>query len=299
MTEAHHAWFVLNFSFLCFEFVSNFVLRISDLGELSLLQPSHYTPPMHILLTNDDGIYSPGLEALRDALLRLGTVDVISPAVEQSGVSHSITYLDPLIVNDIYRNGQLYGRAVHGSPADCVKLGMMEYCKTPPDLVVSGINSGLNIGINVMYSGTVAGAIEGAFFGVTSVAVSLAESRQPDYPRAAQLAVQLIEQLLAQNVDKGSLWNINFPELKSGWPLGVKTMPMGTGQYREIMERRIDPRGRAYFWCGTDPRGGHPHQPDTDVEAIAEGYATITPLHFNLTHTQRLNKFAGHAWRLE
>lgn len=254
---------------------------------------------MHILLTNDDGIYAPGLEALRDALLRLGTVDVIAPAIEQSGVSHSITYLEPLIVNEVFREGKLFGRAVHGSPADCVKLGMLEYCKTPPDLVVSGINAGSNIGINVLYSGTVAGAIEGAFFGVTAVAVSLAESKQLDYTRAADLATRLIEQLLSQQVDKGSLWNINFPELRPGWPLGVKTMPMGTGQYREIMERRIDPRGRAYFWCGTDPRGGHPKQPDTDVDAIAEGYATITPLHFNLTHQQRLARFAAHPWRLD
>src|SRR5262245_49221719 len=152
---------------------------------------------MHILLTNDDGIYAPGLEAMHDALALLGTVDVVAPIVEQSGVSHSITYLEPLIVQEIHRGGKLFGRAVGGSPADCVKLAVLELCRTPPALVVSGINAGANAGINVLYSGTVAGAIEGAFFGITSVAVSLAESDRPDYSRTARLAVGLIEQLLA------------------------------------------------------------------------------------------------------
>lgn len=253
---------------------------------------------MQIVLTNDDGIYAPGLAALREALPRLGDVEVVAPMVEQSGVSHSITYLDPLIVHDIRREGQLFGHAVSGSPADCVKLAVLEISRKTPDLVVSGINSGLNAGINVLYSGTVAGAIEGAFFGITSVAVSLAESDVPDYRRAAHLAVQVIEQLLAAGVPRGSLWNLNFPESRPDWPIGLKTLPMGLERYGEAMERRIDPRGRAYYWSKSNPDAKRRIEPGTDVEALAKGYATLTPLHFNLTDRQRLSEVATIEWKL-
>src|SRR5579872_4864820 len=137
----------------------------------------HFKNNMRILLTNDDGIYAPGLEALHDELLRLGAVDVVAPSVEQSGVGHSITYLEPLLAHDVFRHGRLFGKAVRGSPADCVKIAMLQFCNTAPDLVVSGINAGSNTGINVLYSGTVAGAIEGAFFGIRSIAVSLTDRK--------------------------------------------------------------------------------------------------------------------------
>ena len=129
---------------------------------------------MLILLTNDDGIYAPGLRALEAELRQLGEVVLVSPAVEQSGVGHSITFLSPLIAREEFGlDGKTRrGWAVEGSPADCVKLGIFEFCPRKPDLVVSGINGGLNAGINVLYSGTVAAAIEGAFFGLTSIAVS-------------------------------------------------------------------------------------------------------------------------------
>lgn len=253
---------------------------------------------MRILLTNDDGIYAPGLEAMHDELLRLGPVDVVAPSVEQSGVSHSITYLEPLLVHDVFREGRLFGRAVRGSPADCVKLAMLQFCNTPPDLVVSGINAGANTGINVLYSGTVAGAIEGAFFGVTSVAVSLAECDQPDYPRAARLAAAMIEQILAGTASRGALWNINLPENHPGWPVGAKTVPMGLGRYGEAMERRIDPRGRPYFWTMTTRDRQHPVEPGSDVEGLSEGYITLTPLHFDLTDRQRLSETVEHRWML-
>ena len=254
---------------------------------------------MHILLTNDDGIFAPGLQALHDELLRLGHVDVVAPSVEQSGVSHSITYLEPLLVQDVFRNGKLFGQGVRGSPADCVKLAMLQICNTPPDLVVSGINAGGNTGINVLYSGTVAGAIEGAFFGTTSVAVSLASCENPDYARAARLAVRLIEQLVAGETRPGALWNMNLPESKPGWPIGVKTLPMGLSRYREAMERRIDPRGRPYYWTMNAPQGEHKIEPGTDVEGAIDGYITLTPLHFDLTDRRRLAEAADRTWQLE
>ena len=143
---------------------------------------------MEILLTNDDGIYAPGWRHSERELQRLGDVNVVAPATEQSGVGHSITYLSPLICKEVYEGERRRGWAVEGSPADCVKIGIFKFCPRRPDLVVSGINGGLNAGINVLYSGTVAAAIEGAFFGITSVAVSLEFDEHAQFDKAAALA---------------------------------------------------------------------------------------------------------------
>src|ERR1700719_3449808 len=169
---------------------------------------------VRILLTNDDGIYAPGLKALRAELKKLGDVTVVAPATEQSAVGHSITLLTPLLVQEVMdEDGQLLGWAVEGRPADCVKLALLELLPEPPDLVVSGLHAGSNARINVLYSGTVAAAIEGAFFHRTSIAVSLEYTKpQPlDFPRAAALARQVIEQILAHRPAAGSLFNVNIP----------------------------------------------------------------------------------------
>lgn len=251
---------------------------------------------MEILLTNDDGIHAPGLHALAEALQRLGNVTLVAPALEQSGVGLSITYLHPLLAREEFRDGKHYGWAVQGSPADCVKMGMLEFCPRKPDLVVSGINSGSNLGINVLYSGTVAGAIEGAFFGVTSVAVSLSVLSTPDYPQAATLAVPLIETLLDRNVPAGSLWNMNFPQSKPAGPRGVKVVPMGVKRSREKLEKRTDPRGRAYYWSGVETLADTTADVGTDIHEVANGYATITPLHFDLTEHARIADLEDLNW---
>lgn len=253
---------------------------------------------MRILLTNDDGIHAPGLKAMHEALLERSDyeVQVVAPALEQSGVGLSITYLHPLMVHEEFRNGTHFGWAIHGSPADCVKLGMLEYCKEPPDLVVSGINSGSNAGINVLYSGTVAGAIEGAFFGVTSIAVSQAVRTPPDYLRAARTAVNLIEQILETQPKKGSLWNMNFPEWEPGPPKGVKIVKMGVKRHQDVMEKRIDPRGRPYFWSGLDPIKNHAMEPGTDLKELSEGFITLTPLHFDLTEHKTVKNLERRQW---
>lgn len=145
---------------------------------------------MRILLTNDDGIYAPGLAALQKMLARLGEVHLVAPATEQSGVGHSITFLEPLVCKQVFDQEVFRGYAVEGSPADCVKLGISQLVKAPIDLIVSGINGGLNAGINVLYSGTVAAAIEGAFFRFNSIAVSLEYDPHADFEMAARLAVR-------------------------------------------------------------------------------------------------------------
>src|SRR2546425_9266512 len=155
---------------------------------------------MRILLTNDDGIYAPGLKALRKELQKLGGVLVVAPATEQSAAGHSITLLTPLLVQEVLdEQNRPMGWAVEGRPADCMKLALVELLKEPPDLVVSGLNAGSNAGINVLYSGTVAAAIECAFYNRPSIAVSLEYTKPKplDFGRAADLARQVIEQILA------------------------------------------------------------------------------------------------------
>jgi 5'-nucleotidase len=166
---------------------------------------------MNILVTNDDGIYAPGLAALASQMRHLGNVFIAAPSTEQSGVGHSITYLTPLVCKEIFRDDHHWGWAVDGSPADCVKLAISQICPVKPDLVVSGINSGLNAGINVLYSGTVAAAIEGAFFGIRSFAVSLQYDPQADFAAAAVVARNVIGGLLRYPAQQAAFSISIFP----------------------------------------------------------------------------------------
>mgnify|MGYP001483870117 FL=1 len=166
---------------------------------------------MFALLTNDDGIYAPGLAALEDAVNNEFRTLVVAPSTEQSGVGHGITFLSPLTAKEVSRGEKRCGWAVDGSPADAVKLGVSEICPQRPDLIISGINAGLNAGINVLYSGTVAAAIEGSFFGITSIAVSLEWDDQMNFERAAQFASGLVKKLISLRPPAGSLFNINIP----------------------------------------------------------------------------------------
>lgn len=242
---------------------------------------------MRILLTNDDGIYAPGLAALERELRKHGEVHVAAPATEQSGVGHSITYLTPLLCKQIFEGERFRGYAVEGSPADCVKLAISELCSTRPQLVVSGINSGLNAGINVLYSGTVSAAIEGAFFGVTSVAVSLEWDEQARYDIAAQLAVPIISQILAQKGPEPQLYNLNIPLAALSRPAEVRVTPMCVAPWGESYERRDDPRGRPYYWA-TGKQPVPPTDAATDLAELRSGNITLTPLDFNMTRRDKL-----------
>lgn len=255
---------------------------------------------MRILLTNDDGIYAPGLRALRSELMKLGEVTVVAPATEQSAAGHSVTLTTPLVVQEILDDlGVPLGWAVEGRPADCVKLAIRELLPQPPDLLVSGINAGSNAGVNVLYSGTVGAAIEGAFYRITSIACSAdyQRARPLDFPPAAALAAKVVAQIVARNPPKGSLFNVNIPDAERGPVKGVRVVPQNTAPYIESFLRRTDPRGRVYFWLGADFSCPEPH-PDTDVTALAEGYITVTPLQFDLTLEERLKEHQKWTWVL-
>ena len=251
---------------------------------------------MLILLTNDDGIYAPGLAAMEQELCKLGDVCVVAPATEQSGVGHSITFLSPLICHEVFDGERRRGWAVEGSPADCVKIGIVEFCPQRPDLVVSGINGGLHAGINVLYSGTVAAAIEGAFFGITSVAVSLEYDEHPQFEKAAHMAREIIEQALHQKGQEPQLFNLNFPTTATQRESEVCIVPMGLARYGEHFIKRKDPKGRTYYWATGDPPPA-PGKQETDLSALEKGYITLTPLDFDMTQKSRMKEMK--TWKFE
>ncbi|MDR1485230.1 MAG: 5'/3'-nucleotidase SurE [Planctomycetaceae bacterium] len=295
--------------------------------DLLLQKTIHSGKVRNILLTNDDGIYAPGLAAMERVLCRLGDVYVVAPLREQSGVSHSITFLTPLTVKNVFVDDKHWGWAVDGSPADCVKLGAAEILPELPDLIVSGINGGLNAGINVLYSGTVAAAIEGAFYGITSFAVSLEYNENEPFHRAAEIAVNVIEEVLqrieqdkknesgVKNSDvvtgrllsgnyktSGDLYNLNIPFSALSNPRPeVCLVGMDVAPDWESFEGRVDPMGRPYYWLSSrpDPRQPAKKQNDqlTDIAALAQGYITLSPLNFNLTDKIKLKNMES--WQAE
>jgi 5'-nucleotidase len=251
---------------------------------------------VQIFLTNDDGIYAPGLAAMELALRRLGDVCVVAPAVEQSGVGHSITFLSPLMAKEVFDGDKRRGWAVEGSPADCVKLGLAEFCPRRPDLVVSGVNGGLNLGVNVLYSGTVAGATEGALCGIPSVAVSLEYDEHPRFDEAARIGVRLIEQILEQrDADSHLLYNINVPTAAIRSPAEVRVVPMASVPWAAEFDRRVDPKGRRYYWA-TGVTKITPGAELTDLEAWQQGYVTLTPLRIDRTEHAALAQ--TRCWKL-
>jgi 5'-nucleotidase len=259
---------------------------------------------MRILLTNDDGIHAPGIEALFDALQgppALGEIVPIAPATVQSASSHGITFHDPLMCREVAVNDRMTGIAVEGRPADCVKLALRAIwqerfgSESLPDLTISGMNMGANVGINVIYSGTVAAAVESAFLGVPAIAVSLhlggGESpRTIRYGRAAWIARQAINRVLQFPLDRHSVININIPRTETDdAPMPpIKVVQMNTAPGIDSYERRISPSGQLYYWItGTGMEFSHT-APESDVEALLERCVTITPLTYALTDYPRL-----------
>jgi len=251
---------------------------------------------LKIIVTNDDGIYSPGILELKKAMESLGSVTVVAPDVQKSGVGHSITFSHPLRVRDVYANGGFIGYGIDGSPADCVKLAVREILKERSQLLVSGINIGANVGINVLYSGTVAAAIEGALLGIPSVAISLEISEStPDVKGAAETAKDIIALIMKKELPRGTLLNVNIPNISKDKIKGVKITKQFSGDFDEHYEKRTDPRGIAYYWlAGT----GWPKVDviGTDMHALKDGYISITPLRYDLTDSVFLTEVESWEW---
>jgi 5'-nucleotidase len=241
---------------------------------------------MRILISNDDGIEAEGINQLRVYLQDEHELFVVAPDRDTCAPGHKINLDKPLREKErLYPGYNTLGWAVDGTPADCVKLGLEALLPKPPDLVISGINIGPNLGTDVLYSGTVSAAIEGIINGVPSLAVSLASMDYRDFSFAAMLVKNLLREL-GDEILGSSLLNINVPPNK---PRGIKVTKLGKRRYVNIFDKRIDPRGRVYFWMGGEPFDLDEQDPDTDAWAIREGYSSITPLHFDLTNHGALN----------
>lgn len=247
---------------------------------------------MHILLTNDDGILAPGIAAAFRELTKLGDVTVVAPADRMSGAGHSITVFEPLVCERVEIENQFGGYSVSGSPADCVKLAIMELCPKRPDLVVSGINNGANVGVNVYYSGTVAAAVEAAFYHIPAVAISCVHEEQMDFKVAAKYAVDVIKKLPVD--DLAGVININIPKLSAGKPKGIKVVPQSTMGFEEYFVKKQGDTGQALYQLAG---GGHR---DTDVPSdtlsLAGGFITVTALGFDMTDYKNMEKLHQIKW---
>jgi 5'-nucleotidase len=255
---------------------------------------------MLILLTNDDGITAPGLVALYQELTKLGEVHVVAPETVQSATGHGITISTPLLTQNVTVEGAFTGTAVDGRPADCVKLAVAQILPRAPDLVVSGMNSGANTGINVIYSGTVAAAIEAAFLGLPSIAVSLyLRSDVPtNYAKSARIGGDVARQIWQAGLKPGQVVSVNIPALRDAeQPTGVRVVRQCTRAWADTYERRTDPRGREYFWNSSVFTLGDTED-DTDVAALRDGYVTITPLQFDLTHQIMMREWKDRQFRI-
>lgn len=244
----------------------------------------------HILLTNDDGIDSPGLHALLRALSPLARVTVLAPDHNWSAAGHTKTMHKPLRVSSYSFESvpdQLSGQDVEaytttGAPSDCVALALLGILSEKPDLVVSGINQGANLGHDLTYSGTVAAAMEAVIFGLPAVAISLDSYESHDFAFAAQVAAWVVRQVQERGLPPGMFLNVNVPCRPSDQIGRVAITRLGRRVYRDLLLERQDPRGLPYYWIGGEPPSGHPDS-GTDIWAMANGYVSITPVHLDMT----------------
>lgn len=243
-----------------------------------------------IVMSNDDGIHAPGIRAFHDAIKDLAEIEVVAPSDEQSAVGHSITIFDPIKTRRVSRDGEDFGLAVGGTPADCVKLAICELCDEPPDMVVSGINLGPNIGISVLYSGTVSAATEATILGIPSIAVSLCTYFDPQWATAEIIARRIVEKALAADLPPDTLLNVNIPNLPIEEVKGTRVAPIARSRFKEKFHKRTDPRGNLYYWLDGELEMLENDQ-ETDVGLLREGYATITPISFDLTDYDALESF--------
>jgi len=240
-------------------------------------------PKMHVLLTNDDGIYAKGLWALIDSFAADHRVTVVAPDRERSAVGHGITLHQPLRVHRITINGALSGYAVTGTPADCIKLAILEIMDSRPDLVISGINPGNNVGDDINYSGTVAAAKEAALYGIPAMAVSVQRSDEPcNYNAAAVFIKDLADTITQKGLPFGTFLNVNLPIYSHGKIPGIRISRQGSKQYSEYFDKRTDPRNRTYFWHGSNSCLCE-NESDMDGNVLGKNYISITPIKCDMT----------------
>ncbi|MFN3530612.1 MAG: 5'/3'-nucleotidase SurE [Bacteroidia bacterium] len=237
-----------------------------------------------ILVCNDDGIHAPGIRALIEAVEVLGDIIVVAPDRPQSGMGHAVTIGEPLRIN---QKDELFGKhkafETTGTPVDCVKLAVDKILHKKPDLLVSGINHGSNSSVNVIYSGTMSAAVEGAIEGIPSVGFSLCDyAHDADFSLAASIARDVAAQILKNGLMPGTLLNVNIPKIKKEEFKGVKVCRQAAAKWSENFEERTDPHRKKYYWMVGEFLLLE-NSTDTDEWALANNYASLVPVQFDLT----------------
>ncbi len=249
---------------------------------------------MKLLISNDDGIFALGIRTLADTLAKAGhDVTVVCPDRERSATGHALTLHDPIRAEKVesFFHHAVRAWSCSGTPSDCVKLALGALLDSPPDFVLSGINHGSNLGTDILYSGTVAAAMEGIREGIPSIAFSLASHTSREFQTAATFAQNLMAQLSKQPLPEAMVLNVNVPPVKQEEIAGVTITRQGIRRYFDSFEKRVDPRGKTYYWLAGEvledvEQPAHLHLPPdlpTDVQAIRDNYISVTPLQYNLT----------------
>ena len=249
-----------------------------------------------VLISNDDGIDAPGIFALAQEMKKIADVTIVAPDRQQSAVGHAITMNYPLRAIPFRKNGEFFGYAVDGTPADAVKLGVRFLLKEKPDLLMSGINHGSNTAINILYSGTVSAATEGTVLGIPSIAVSLTTHDQADFSYAAKFAARLAARVVEEGLPRGTLLNVNVPAVPEEKICGVRITRQGNSSWEDTFDVRRDPAGREYFWL-TGSMAIKDTDPDTDQIAVRENWISVTPIHYELTDRALLERMKD--WSLD
>jgi 5'-nucleotidase len=250
---------------------------------------------MRILLTNDDGINAPGLAAVHKELKKIGDVTIVAPDSEKSAVGHAITIADPLRVWNFEKNGEFFGYAIKGTPADCVKIAYWALLEKKPEIVVSGINLGSNSGMNVIYSGTVSAATEGTILNIPSFAISLSTFTNPDFTYAAKFAAKLANTVYKRGLPQGTFLNVNVPPAREEDIEGVAITRQGKAAYMEHFDKRVDPANRVYYWL-TGAKVKIEEDINVDDFAILKNHVSITPIHYDLTNYRYLDELKS--WQI-
>ena len=279
---------------------------------------------MKLLISNDDGVFATGIRTLANTMAEAGhQVDVVCPDRERSATGHGLTLHKPIraeLIEGVFHD-QIRAWACSGTPSDCVKLALGAILDEPPDMVLSGINHGANLGTDVLYSGTVSAAMEGVIEGLPAIAFSLTSFASRDFVPAAQFAKTLLDTLAQEPLTAPMLLNVNVPAVESSQLKGSVIARQGIRRYVDLFEKRVDPRGKTYYWLAGEVAESVEHDEDsyqllaeqleklptfsnlqqipTDVEAIRQNLITITPLQYNLTSPLGINQLKSLETKLQ
>ena len=251
-----------------------------------------------ILVTNDDGIISPGIKALVEVMTKFGDVTVVAPDSPQSAMGHAITIHEPLRFQKVNVFGDdIPSYQCSGTPVDCVKIAIDKILRRKPDLCVSGINHGSNASINVIYSGTMSAAMEAAIDGIPAIGFSLLDfSFEADFSAAKVYIEKIVTNMLNYGLPKDALLNVNFPKLPLDEIKGMKICRQAMAQWEEEYDERVDPRGGTYYWL-TGKFVNYDNGEDTDEWALENGYVSIVPVQYDLTHQHGM-RFLNKHWEI-